>query len=37
MNNSLIDIENIPHLNMAPGILKLMAKDGEEGENLGIV
>jgi hypothetical protein len=36
MNNSLIDIENIPHLSIAPGILKLIAKDGDEGENLGI-
>jgi hypothetical protein len=37
MNNSLIDMENILHLSIAPGILKLIAKDGEEGENLGIV
>jgi hypothetical protein len=36
MNNSLIVIENIPHLRIAPGILKLIATDGEEGENLGI-
>jgi hypothetical protein len=36
MNNSFIDIENILHLNIAPGILKLIAKDGEDGENLGI-
>jgi hypothetical protein len=36
MNNSLIDIGNIPHLSIAPGILKLIAKGGEEGENLGI-
>jgi hypothetical protein len=32
-NSSLIDIENIPHLSIAPGTLKLIAKDGE---NLGI-
>jgi hypothetical protein len=36
MNNSLIDIENIRHLNRAPGRLKFIAKDGEESENLGI-
>jgi hypothetical protein len=36
MNNSVIDIENIPHLSIAPDILKLIAKDGEEAENLGI-
>jgi hypothetical protein len=36
MNNSLIDIENIPHLSIGPGILKLIAKDGEEGGNLRI-
>jgi hypothetical protein len=36
MNNSLIDIEDIPHLSIPPGILKLIAKDGEDGENLGI-
>jgi hypothetical protein len=36
MNNSLIDIENIPHLSIAPGILKLIGRDGEQGENLGI-
>jgi hypothetical protein len=37
MNNSIIDIENIPHLSIAPGILKLIAKDNEKGENLGIM
>jgi hypothetical protein len=36
MNNSRIDIENIPHMSIAPGILKLIVKDEEEGENLGI-
>jgi hypothetical protein len=36
MNNSLIDIDNIPHLSFAPGSLKLIVKDGKEGENLGI-
>jgi hypothetical protein len=36
MNNSLLDIENIPHLSIAPVILKFIAKDDEEGKNLGI-
>jgi hypothetical protein len=36
MNNPFIDIESIPHLSITPGILKLIAKDGEEGENLRI-
>jgi hypothetical protein len=35
MNNSIIDIEKIPHLSIAPDILKLIARDREEGENLG--
>jgi hypothetical protein len=36
MNNSFIDTEKRPHLSITPGILKRIAKDGEEGENLGI-
>jgi hypothetical protein len=36
MNNSLIDIGNNSRLSIAPSILKFIAKDGEEGENLGI-
>jgi hypothetical protein len=35
-NNSLIDIENTTHFNIALWILKRIAKSAEQGENLGI-